>query len=295
MTRLHDTSILAIDGGGTRCRIALTTEGEPLVVQAGSANVSTDFEAATAELLRGLGEVAGRVGVSPEKLARVPAYIGLAGVTGPDIADRLAVALPMHHIRIEDDRPSAVRGALGDEDGIVAHCGTGSFAASRVDGKIRLAGGWGPVLGDEASAQWVGRRALSRALDTVDGFLTETDLSRGLLDAFGGAPAVVAFAGAASPAELGALAVEVTQNAAKGDAIANGILREAADYIAATSRNLGWTMGLPICLTGGIGPHYKRYLPEEMRAAVTPALGEPLSGAIALAEELRKEIAHERR
>ena len=295
MTQLHDTSILAIDGGGTRCRIALTAGGETLAVQAGSVNVSTDFAAAVAELRRGLEDVARKVGKTIEELAHVPAYFGLAGITGPDIADRLAAVLPMRHVRIEDDRPAALRGALGDQDGIVAHCGTGSFAAARIGGRIRLAGGWGPVLGDEASAQWVGRRALSRMLDTVDGFLAETDLSRGLLDKFGGAPAVVAFAGTASPAELGALAVAVTENAAKGDAIASDILQDAADYIAATSRNLGWTTGLPLCLTGGIGPHFEAYLPEEMRAAVTPALGEPLTGAIALAGEFRKEIAHERR
>ena len=258
-------------------------------------NVSTDFAAAGAELRRGLEEVARRAGKTVEELAHVPAYVGLAGITGPDIADRLAAALPMRHARIEDDRPAALRGALGDQDGIVAHCGTGSFAAARIGGRISLAGGWGPVLGDEASAQWVGRRALSRTLDTVDGFVAETDLSRSLLEKFGGAPAVVAFAGTASPAELGALAVAVTENAAKGDAIASDILQDAADYIAATSRNLGWTTCLPLCLTGGIGPHFEAYLPEEMRAAVTPALGEPLTGAIALAVEFRKEIAHERR
>ena len=108
-------------------------------------------------------------------------------------------------------------------------------------------------------------------------------------------PAIVAFAGGASPAELGALAVGVTQNAAKGDQIACRILQDAADFVAAISRNLGWNTGLSICLTGGIGPHYKDYLPDEMRDAVAPALGEPLNGAIALAEEYREEIAHGRR
>ena len=57
---------------------------------------------------------------------------------------------------------------------------------------------------------------------------------------------------------------------------------------------LGWTSGLPICLTGGIGPHYRGYLPEMMQTSVAPALGEPLTGAIALAEDFRKELAHER-
>jgi glucosamine kinase len=295
MTQVNDTTTLAIDGGGTRCRIALTRGAESLVVQGGSVNVSTDFSGATDELLRGLEEIAARAGISLKELKGVPVYLGLAGITGREIAGRLAAALPFDHMKIEDDRPSALRGALGDKNGVVLHCGTGSFAAARLAGKMRLAGGWGPVLGDEASALWVGSRALSCTLDTFDGFTDPTDLSRGLLEKFGGAPAIVTFAGTASPAELGALAVDVTRAAASGDAIARRILQDAADHIATTSRNLGWTKGLPICLTGGIGAHYKDYLPDDMRADVTPALGEPLAGAIALAEAFRKEIAHERR
>ena len=75
MTQLHDTSILAIDGGGTRCRIALVTGGETLVVHAGSVNVSTDFAAAFAELRRGLEEVARRAGKTFQELTHVPAYL----------------------------------------------------------------------------------------------------------------------------------------------------------------------------------------------------------------------------
>lgn len=295
MTRTHETSTLAIDGGGTRCRFALTSGEESHVVQGGSVNVSTDFEAATAELLHGIERVAARSGYSTDEIADTPAYLGLAGVTGPKVVNRLMSRLPFRRVRIEDDRRSALRGALGDSDGVVAHCGTGSFAAARIDGRMRFSGGWGPVLGDEASAQWVGRRALSLTLETVDGFLEATDLVGILLERFGGSSEIVAFAGTASPAEFGALAKDVTRSAANGDVIARRILQDAADCIADTARKLSWNAGLPICLTGGIGPHYEDYLPEDMRAVVAPALGEPLTGAIALAKDFRKEIANERR
>ncbi|MCH2095483.1 MAG: ATPase [Rhodobacteraceae bacterium] len=290
MTRTFDAFSLAVDGGGTRCRIALVGGEMPLVAGAGSVNVSTDFAGATAELLRGFQDLAMQAGGTLDDLSPVPAYIGLAGVTGPELAERLAEGLPLVHVRIEDDRLAALRGALGRSDGVVAHCGTGSFVASRRAGQVRLAGGWGPVLGDEASAQWVGRQALARTLDAVDGFLVETELSRGLLSKFGSAAEIVAFAGAASPADLGALAVMVTDNAAAGDGIAVAILQNAAEDVVTACKRLGWTSGMPICLTGGIGPFYRPYLPADMQQDVMPPKGEPLAGAIALAEEFRKEI-----
>ncbi len=295
MTSGRETLAIAIDGGGTRCRIAACTAGEPLVVEAGSVNVSTDFAGALAELRRGLDEAVSKLGSTLEDLSRVPAYIGVAGMTGARIADRMAAELPFVHVKIEDDRPSALRGALGERDGIVVHCGTGSFAGAQCGGAMRLVGGWGPRLGDEASAQWVGRRALSRSLDTIDEKLAATALTEMMLEKFGEPSDIVAFAGGASPADLGALAVQVTRHAADGDEIARAILREAVEYIVATSRSLGWAPGLPICLTGGIGPHYREYLPADLQAEVAEAQGAPLQGAMSLAEDFRREVEDERR
>ncbi len=294
MSRPSDTIALAVDGGGTRCRIAVSDGSDIWQVEVGSANVSTDFDAACAELKRGLTALADGAGLDAAQVARAPAYLGLAGITGPALADRLAAALPFDHVRIEDDRPAALRGALGPADGFVAHCGTGSFLAAQRDGRPAFAGGWGPVLGDQASAQWVGRRALALTLECADGLLTPSGLADQLMARFGDAADMVRAASAMSPTEFGALAPVVTQHAAQGDALAISILHAGARYLADRMTKMGWAPGLPICLTGGIGPYYAEYLPADMQQGLTRPLGDPLTGAIALAHAFQEEIEHER-
>lgn len=293
MTRSSKPLILAVDGGGTRCRLALCDGVTRHRVEVGAANVSTDFDAACLALQRGLEALISQSGHSFEELTQAPAYMGLAGITGDAIAEKLAAALPFHNIRIEDDRAAALRGALGPDDGFVAHCGTGSFIAKQRAGVIGLAGGWGPVLGDHASAQWIGKRALSKALDHVDGLSPPSHLAQDLLSEHGGAPGLVRAAAQMSPTEFGAIAPQVTELARKKDAIAIKLLQDGADYLAGMLHKMGWAPGLPICLTGGIGPYYAAYLPQTMQAALVEPLGDPLSGALALARAYQKEIEHE--
>lgn len=295
MMNALESSYLAIDGGGTRCRLAYFDGADVTLLERGSANVSTNFDAAVQEVVLGLSELATRVGAPVEVLKNVPVYAGFAGVTGEKMAARVAAALPFDRIRVEDDRPSALRGALAEFDGYVAHCGTGSFLAAQRDLKMRFVGGWGPVLGDPASAQWVGRRALSKTLDAVDGLFPETELVQRILSDHGGAAGIVAFAGAAKPVEFGAIAPLVTEYAASGDQLARGVLKDAAEEVAGGLTAIGWIQGQRICLTGGIGPQFANFLPDKMQDALAAPEGEPLQGALSLARELSVELAHERR
>ncbi|MEL7213396.1 MAG: BadF/BadG/BcrA/BcrD ATPase family protein [Pseudomonadota bacterium] len=283
--------VLAVDGGGTRCRVALSDDQGTTVAETGCANVSTDFDGGIREILKGLNDLARASKIAPEVLKGLPTFVGLAGVTGPAMADRLHAALPFNIVRIEDDRPAALRGALGARDGVIAHCGTGSFYGVQIDGEMRLSGGWGPVLGDEASAQWIGRTALGVALETVDGRSETSDLAEALLDKFKGAPGIVRFATTADPKSFGALAPEVTEAARHGDALAIHVMRAGAAEITRSLVSIGWRPGLALCLTGGIGHHFGSYLAEDMRIELEAPLGPPLEGAIALARDLAKEHA----
>lgn len=287
---LH-TRVVAVDGGGTRCRVGLRSGRDVMVVETGSANVSTDFEGGVCQVIEGLRALAVKAGDGVEALASLPTFVGLAGVTGPEVAERLRAALPFTLVRIEDDRPAALRGALGNREGVIAHCGTGSFFGAQIAGAMRFSGGWGPVLGDEASAQWIGRAALSGALESVDGRAETTELARALLDRFGGAEGVVRFAGNARPSEFGAMSPLVTAQAAAGDALGLRIMAAGASEIARSLPLIGWTPGKTICLTGGIGPHFNTYLPDAMQADVSTPAGEPLAGALSLAQEVARETA----
>ncbi len=290
MTQTPHSPVLAIDGGGTRCRFALQDGTTVTQIEVGSANVSTDFDGAIAEIVLGLERLSVETGVPNQVLRALPTYAGLAGVVGSDVATRVCDALPFEFLKIEDDRPAALRGALGALDGFVAHCGTGSFVAAQLEGETRLAGGWGAVLGDPASAQWVGRQCLSRTLLVADGLLQASDLSVSVLDRFSGTAEIVAFAARATPAELGALAPVVTEAARTDDPLAVSILQDAADTIVWTVSKMGWNPRLPICFTGGIGPLFVDYLPADMARAVMPKQADPLTGALLLARDFQKSI-----
>lgn len=303
---LIDTQVIAIDGGGSRCRFALariiqhghqhieSPTGKRIVCEGGPANVTTAFDAAVDCIHKGLLSLAELSGTDTESLYAIPAFVGLAGATGSDITTRLRTALPLQSAIYTDDRAAALRGALGDSDGLVAHCGTGSFLAAQIDGTRCYAGGWGSTLGDEASAQWVGRKSLSLTLQQTDGFLSATPLINALSRRFENTDAIIQFAARATPDEFGVLAPLVTEHARQGDPLANGLLQSAADYLSDSIDKMGWRRGLRICLTGGIGPHYQQYLPKEKRDAVVPACGDPLDGAVELALTQR-EKTHEYR
>ncbi|WP_138466192.1 BadF/BadG/BcrA/BcrD ATPase family protein [Poseidonocella sp. HB161398] len=276
-------AVIAVDGGGTRCRLSL--DGR-VTVETGPANLVSDPHGALARLRAGLGDLADAAGLPAAALAEIPAYLGLAGCLSSGLGGRIAAELPCPVLAVEDDRPAAVRGALGSAMGGLAHCGTGSFLARRSAEGIRLAGGWGAILGDEASAAWTGRRALSRTLDAADGLTAPSGLTEGLMQRLGGSAGIVAFAAGAGPAALGSLAPEVTARAAEGDPVAAGILAEGAGHIARVLAALGHRPGDPLCLTGGIGPAFAPYLPDGLQAGLREPAGTPLDGALAIAREL---------
>jgi glucosamine kinase len=281
-----DIRVVAIDGGGTRCRIAVQRGDAVSSIETGSANVSTDFEGAVQEVLAGLLALCDREGLDFYEVTTWATFVGLAGVTGPEVAEKLAAALPFENARFEDDRRAALRGALSGKDGVIAHCGTGSFFGARRNGSVKFSGGWGRILGDEASAVWIGRKALSQVLETVDGRQASSGMSEALLVQFDGAAGIVRFAEGAKATEFGVLAPTVTSHAADGDPLAKHVMMLGAVEIERSLRQMGWTPGEPICLTGGIGPQFAPFLPQLMQKDLSKACSTPLEGALALAREL---------
>ena len=288
-----DNPVLAIDGGGTCCRMALWAGCLRGMATTGPANVYSDFNGAIAQLQKGSSDLAAKLGIAEKQLFDYPAYFGLAGLISSDIESRLAQALPYSNARFGDDRLSALCGALGAQDGLIAHCGTGSFFGSQEGGKRRLIGGWGYVLGDESSAQWVGRKALGATLQVLDGIEPHGPLSEAILSRFQSAAGILDFAKEADPEAFGKLAIHVTVCASSGDVQARHILQTGAEHISDMLDKLGWSPGREICLTGGIGPFYRPYLPAAKLAAIADPIGTPLDGAILLAQEMSRKFANE--
>lgn len=278
--------LIGVDGGGSTCRFALLHDGRRVDLHGGPANVSTDFEGAVATLTDGLAALARAAGLTAKDLRPARAYLGLAGVVSTDIALRLAQALPLDAPKIADDRIATVTGALADRDGTVLGIGTGSFLGRRVDGRMDLIGGWGLVLGDEASAADLGRRLLRHVLHGLDGLAEASALTAQVLNDLGGAAGIVGFAADARPEAFGALAPRIVAAARAGDPVARAVMQEGVDYIGQGLARLGWQPDEPIVPVGGLAGEYVPYLPEKMARHVAQPVGTALDGALALAAEL---------
>lgn len=273
--------IIGMDGGGSGCRAALVLGAARHEVALGPANVTTGFDPALATIRAALVALAARAGVDPAALAAAPAHLGLAGVTGPALAARVAAALPLARATVTDDRPTTIAGALGAADGAVAAIGTGSFVGRQAAGAITGAGGWGFHLGDQASGAWLVRRCLEEVLLALDGLAPLTGLGRSVLKRHADDPAaIVAFSLDAVPADYAAHARAVVAAAEAGDRLGARLMAEGADYIRRALAALGWRRGEALCLAGGLGPAYARWLGL---GPVTAARGSALDGALALA------------
>jgi glucosamine kinase len=178
------------------------------------------------------------------------------------------------------DGITAVMGAVGRADGVVAAVGTGSVFAVQRAGVIRQIGGRGLVLGDEASGAWIGRAILRAALRAVDGLQPMTPLLAKLMEEGGGADAVVAFSLRAQPVEFAVLAPRVVGS---GDPAAMAVMAEAVADAAEAVALLQGDDGLQVMFLGGLGTVFADRLAG--RFAIRPALGTALDGALMLARE----------
>ncbi len=272
--------LIAVDGGGTGSRYAMRRGADTFEAVSGPANVSSDFDGALGNLREGLR----KLGLSAGELAEARICMGLAGVLNDGDAARVADALALPFLTVLDDRAIALRGAFHSSGkGCVAGIGTGSYLGILEDGKARFAGGWGLALGDEASGAWLGREALRAALFACEGGetspLTEHLLTTPPSD-------LIRLAAQAAPHRFGQFAPEVISFAQQGDQIAVGILETGAAYLETGLRRLGWKEGVPLVLTGGLGPIYAHYLPAEMQATLQKPEGSALEGAFLYATEI---------
>lgn len=294
MSGARSYPVIGVDGGGTHCRFAFARGGnsdDRVELRLGSANVSSDRAGTLATLRDGLDRLARKAGLDRAAFDDIPVFMGLAGVTGPEMARDLQDALQLGNVRVEDDRRTTLVGALGDRDGYVAGIGTGSFLGGRRNGAERLIGGWGFTLGDEASGAWLGHQCLRLVLQSRDGLVPATSLTTALLDEFGDGAGLVAFATGARPADFASLAPRIVSAAHAGDTVARGLMDRGAGYIDRALSELGREAGDPLCLVGGLAPQYAPYLPTDLARCLIEARGTALDGALALAGRIPRREA----
>ena len=281
--------IVGIDGGGTGCRVAIALQDEKIIGRgkAGPANPTKQPQKALGNLLAAVESARLEAGLSDIDLFNSSAFAGVAGVRDDRVSAFIANGLPFKQVQVVEDRVTSVTGALAGKNGAVAVIGTGSFLARATAGKTQYLGGWGFALGDDASGAWLGHLLLRRVVLSVDGVDPHTDLSREILAEYGGdVGKIYAFSTDATPADFGKLAPMVVGAAAKGDQIATGLMQAGANYIVKALGTIGYRQGEPLCLAGGLGPHYANSLPPQYRDYLIKPKGSALDGALLLAGKL---------
>jgi glucosamine kinase len=280
--------VIAVDGGGTGCRVAIAERSGRVLSTAkgGPANVFSGYDAALTNISETVNAACVAGGIPADALRQADAVLGLAGANVGDAAMRLPKRLPFRNSLVLWDAETAIRGGLGGEDGAAAILGTGSVFGAVHGGVARLMGGWGFVLGDQASGAWLGRRLLERVLLAHDGLLDASPLSEAILARFGNAPEeIVQFATSAGPQAFAGFAPQVFEHAAQDDAIALDLVRGGVRFVTASLKKLMPDGATRICLIGGLGEQYAPYLPDEVKAMLAAPSGNSLDGALSIALE----------
>ncbi len=279
---MADRIDIGIDGGGTGCRLALSVDGaEPVEFRGGPANIVTDPEGAEAAICAVLDQALDAQGLTRDDLTVARICAGLAGARLPGAADAFATRLPFLAY-VVDDSVTAFEAAFSGGDGTLASLGTGSFFIARRDGVLRHIGGWGFHLGDEGSAAWLGRRALTLSLHVADGRLPPDPLADHLRRI--ATPDPVRFARAATPGQFTDLARAVFEM--RDTPLATRLIGEVEQALRDGLRDVGHQQGQPWVLTGGLGSMIAPMLPPDLAEGLGSTDARPLDGALRLARGL---------
>ncbi len=280
--------VIGIDGGGSRTRAMLAdehgrtigqSEGPASRVTPGGAEHSADVMEA---LIRDVLAAAALGSIRPKAIC-----VGVAGVgrgnerqalwqalTGRNLADEIIV---------HTDAAIALEDAFGEGSGVLLIAGTGSVAHGRgPTGTFARCGGWGPVIGDEGSGAWIGRRALSIVTAASDGREPETALTGAVLTATeaGDVAELIPWAASAGAAQLATLAPVVMSTAVAGDRRANALVTLAAEelmlHVRALARELfvDERASFALALAGGLlgrGSLLRKRLELRVRSGVPGA------------------------
>jgi len=232
---------VAIDAGGTktRCRFADETRvlgelaGETVkIMSVGEESATTTLQ----ELVRGTAEVAG---VRLDAVERT--CLGIAGSVSESVRSwgaNTLHALVSGEILLVGDEEIALDAAFHGGPGILVIAGTGSNVIGRcTNGTCVSAGGWGPLLGDEGSGQWIGLEALRAGLRAQDRNI-DTCLLREIIAFWNlrDLGELIAKGNQRSRPDFASLTKVVVQCAERGDTLAVSVLERAGEELAAQVR-----------------------------------------------------------
>ncbi len=228
---------LGVDGGGTKTNIALMDPSQTIVAEGdgGPSNpLRVGVETAVANIAKAIDAACDRGDVSRGDI--VAATLGLAGVRRQDIKERVRDSF-VSRFRVQrtfvtTDADIALFGTTLGKAGLVVIAGTGSICIGMNDaGEKFIAGGWGPVAGDEGGGRGIAGDALHAVAKASDGRGEPTLLSEQAAEYFRASNVENLIGAIYSPnmdnSRIAGFARLVVETAKDGDKIARVILSEA--------------------------------------------------------------------
>lgn len=293
---------LGIDGGGTKTTCAVGDESHLLAMAtAGPSNiVRVGEEQARQSVQQSVRQACAAAGITPAQVAYT--CVGGSGAARPELAAIVRgflaeiLATP---IEVVGDMQIALEAAFGEGPGVIVIAGTGSIAFGRDrHGTTARAGGWGFAIGDEGSAHWIGRTAVSavlRASDITGNVAADSSFAVALYKACSvtSLADLARVANSIPPPDFAALFPTV---AASNDALAAQVLSSAGRELAQTAavvirRLFANAAAVPVAMIGGVFRHaalvrqgfYNELRALEPHAELNPEVVEPVEGALRMA------------
>ncbi len=233
-----------------------------------------------------VGEACRAAGLVESSVRWEAACLGFSG--GPaDKQSILEEMLRAERLIVTTDASIALTGATAGEPGIIVIAGTGSIAFGRnAEGRTARAGGWGYVFGDEGGGFDIARQALRAFLRAEEGWGPATALGDALLGATGASSAndlLHRFYTTDFPRpRIASYAKLVDEAARAGDAVARGILEDAAARLAgfadAVAVALGFGASRDLAHIGGV---FRSDIVRERFSALAGGSHEPRHGPAA--------------
>ena len=181
---------LGVDGGGTKTAFLLDVDGKRFESKQITIHPKQVTKQQFFEIMKlGVGDVCKEAGINPEEIlytfVAAPGY-GQYPDTEAYIDEGIREAIGSDRFTVANDCVNGWAGSLNAKPGINLVLGTGQIGYGvDEEGNSMRSGGWGPLLGDEASGYYIGLKLLNHFTKMSDGRSDKTilyDIIREKLD-----------------------------------------------------------------------------------------------------------------
>lgn len=288
---------MALDGGGTKLQGIIFDEDYRMIASALSGGINGNvysMQVAQEHVRQCVSEMLEQAAGKNISISRIKRVVSSWGGTFQETINRIC---PVEQYEVCGEGTAGIL-CCGHTDGLLALSGTGSdvFLLRNIR-NIDAIGGWGYVIGDDGSGTWIGRQAIRSMLRVLEGIEPEISLVhqtiRDICQCRKPDDLVHYILSSPSPGHcLGRFCKVVNEAAMKGDALAEGILREAGQILGESTIMMKQKHCLPddenVCTVGSVFVYctamrdgFESYLQQHWPGcSIHHALFQPIIGCV---------------